>query len=113
MHELSLVEGIVDLIAEEARARAFSRVRVIHVSVGALGGAEPEALRFCFDAVARGTIADGARLEIRTVPALGWCSECSRQTPLAERFSECPACGRAPLRILAGDELRLSELEVE
>jgi hydrogenase nickel incorporation protein HypA/HybF len=113
MHEVSLVENVIDLVAAEARKQAFSRVRVIRLRVGALGHAEPEALRFCFDAVASGTIADGARLEIEMVAGRGWCTDCQRVAPLDERFAACPLCGSAPLKIVAGNELKLAEMEVE
>ena len=113
MHELSLVESVVALVEDERRKQDFSRVRVIRLKVGALGHAEPEALRFCFDAVISGTIADGARLEIETVPGQGWCSVCCRTVPLDERFAECPVCGNAQVRMTAGDEICVSEMEVE
>ena len=113
MHEVSLIESVVALIEDERRKQEFSRVRMIRLHVGALGHAEPDALRFCFDAVARGTIADGARLEIETIPGEGWCADCRRTVRLEERFAACPACGNARVRMTAGDELRLAEMEVE
>jgi hydrogenase nickel incorporation protein HypA/HybF len=113
VHEVSLVESIVELVAEEQRRQFFSRVRMIRLTVGALGHAEPDALRFCFDAVTHGTVADGARLEIQIVPGEGWCSVCHQRMQAAERFAACPVCGNGPMRLMAGDELRLAELEVE
>ena len=113
MHEVSLVESMVALVEYERRRHVFSRVRTIGVQLGALGHVEPEALRFCFDAVTRGTIADGAQLRIETIPGQGRCSACQRIVALHDRFATCPACGHADVRITAGDELRLAELEVE
>ncbi|MEI9981839.1 MAG: hydrogenase maturation nickel metallochaperone HypA [Aliidongia sp.] len=113
MHEVSLVESLVALVEDERRKQGFSRVRVIRLRLGVLGHAEPEAMRFCFDAVTSGTIADGARLEIEMVAGQGWCSGCRLTVPLDERFASCPICGNAHVRLTAGDELRLAELEVE
>jgi len=110
---MSLVESVVSLIEEERRKQDFSRVRMVRLKVGALGPADPEALRFCFDAIARGTIAEGALLEIETVPGKGWCAPCRRTVPLADRFADCPACGANPVSLTSGDDLRLAELEVE
>ncbi len=113
MHEISLVESIIGLVAAERQKQPFNRVRMIRLTVGALGHAEPDALRFCFDAVTAGTIADGAALEIEIIPGAGWCAMCQRNVPLAQRFAACPVCGDGPVRMVAGDELRLAELEVE
>lgn len=112
MHEMSLLEDLVGLIEEEGRRQGFSHVRVVRLKLGALGPAEPDALRFCFDAVTRGTIADAALLEIELVPGAGWCPDCGRTIPLAERFAPCPECGETHVHLTAGDELRLAELEV-
>jgi hydrogenase nickel incorporation protein HypA/HybF len=113
MHEVSLIESVVALVEAERRKQAFSRVRLVRLAVGVLGPVEPEALRFCFEPVTRGTIAEGARLEIDDVSGEGWCCGCRRTVPLRERFAPCPECGDTDVRMTAGGELRLSELEVE
>jgi hydrogenase nickel incorporation protein HypA/HybF len=113
MHEMSLCEGIVDLIAEEARRHGFTRVKSITIDVGVLGHVDPQALAFGFDVVSRGTLADGARLVIEQVAGAGWCMDCSKTVPLAERFGACPECGQHHVQMTAGDELKLRELEVE
>jgi hydrogenase nickel incorporation protein HypA/HybF len=113
MHEISLIESVVALVEDERRKQDFSRVRMIRLEVGALGHAEPDALRFCFDAVTRGTIAEGAQLKIVTVAGEGRCSGCRRVVPLDDRFAPCPVCGDVDVRMTAGAELRLAELEVE
>jgi hydrogenase nickel insertion protein HypA len=112
MHEMSLVESLVDLVDDESRRQAFARVRVVRLQIGILGHAEPEALRFCFEAIARGTVAEGARLEIEMCAGEGWCPACRDSAPMEDRLAGCPMCGGV-LLMTAGDELRLTELEVD
>ncbi len=113
MHEMALTESIVEIVAEEGRKQGFGRVRVIRLQVGAMAHVEPEALRFCFDAVSRGTVAEGAALDILRQPGEGWCLDCGKIVPLEERFGACPECGRSHVQMPSGDELRIEELEVE
>jgi hydrogenase nickel incorporation protein HypA/HybF len=113
MHEMALTESIVEIVAEAARKQGFARVRVVRLQVGAMAHVEPEALRFCFDAVSRGTVAEGADLDIVRSPGEGWCLDCGKIVPLAERFGACPECGRRHVQMTAGDELRIEELEVD
>jgi hydrogenase nickel incorporation protein HypA/HybF len=113
MHEVSLIDNVIALVRDEQRKQAFARVTVIRLRVGTLGCVEPDALRFCFDAVAFGTPAEGARLEIEMVPGEGWCADCGRKVPLSERFGACPLCDGSHVRMMAGDALRLAEMEVE
>ena len=113
MHEMSVAESLLELIEDEGRSQGFVRVKKIRVKLGALGHIEPEALRFCFDAVSHGSIAEGAHLDLETVAGKGWCSGCGRTVPIAERYDICPECGKSDVRMTAGDELRLAELEVD
>jgi len=113
MHELSLAEGLVELIEEQARAERFARVRAVFLEVGALANVEPRALALGFEAASRGTVADGARLEIARPEGVGWCVECEARVPLAARGEACPRCGGYGLLLVDGGELRVTELEVE
>ncbi|MBS0643721.1 MAG: hydrogenase maturation nickel metallochaperone HypA [Acetobacteraceae bacterium] len=113
MHEMALCQGVVSLIEDEAARHAFSRVKTITLEVGVLGHVEPEAMLFCFDAVSRGTKAEGAVLLIERIPGAGWCLDCGKAVPLTERFGPCPECGHNRVQMTAGDELRVREMEVE
>ncbi len=64
MHEMALCESILELIEEQARAQRFTRVSAVALEVGRLAAVEIEALRFGFDVVMRGSLAEKARLEI-------------------------------------------------
>ena len=62
MHELALTRDVVAIVCHAAAGR---RVHVVTLAVGTESCVAPEALAFCFDVVARGTAAEGARLDIR------------------------------------------------
>lgn len=113
MHEMSLTESLLRLIEEQAAAQHFARVTAVRLEIGCLSHADPEAMAFCFDAAARGTLAEGARLEILRTPGRAWCMACAKPMPIAERFDPCPECGGHQLQVTGGDALRLRELEVE
>ncbi|NJD08311.1 MAG: hydrogenase maturation nickel metallochaperone HypA, partial [Methylococcaceae bacterium] len=73
MHELSLCEGILKVLEEQAVVQNFSRVRTVILEIGRLAGVEIEALRFGFDAVMNESLAAGARLDIVETPGQAWC----------------------------------------
>jgi hydrogenase nickel incorporation protein HypA/HybF len=112
MHEMALSESMMEIIAAEAQRHNVSRVQAVVLEIGALASVDAEAMRFCFDAVSRGTVAEGARLDIVRVPGEAWCMPCSRSVPLAERYDPCPRCGSHQLQVIKGEELRVKELEV-
>jgi len=112
MHELALTEGIRRVLEAEAERQAFTQVRTVWLELGTLSHAEPEAIRFCFDMVMKGTLAEGARMEIIRTPGKGWCMACSTEIPLAQRFDPCPRCGGHQVQVTDGDAMRIKELEV-
>jgi hydrogenase nickel incorporation protein HypA/HybF len=112
MHEMSLAEGVLTVIQDTARAQGFSRVRTVWLEIGQLAAVERESLRFSFDVVTRGSLADGAALEIVDVPGTAWCMQCSESVPLSARGEACPRCGSYQLQVTAGGEMRVKELEV-
>lgn len=113
MHEMSLAEGVLQVIEEAARKDQFQQVSTVWLEIGQLSGVEPQAMAFCFDAVTRGSVADGARLEILTLPGQAWCMACAKTVPMTEVFGECPDCGGFQLQVTGGTEMRIKELEVE
>jgi hydrogenase nickel incorporation protein HypA/HybF len=113
MHEMSLAENVLQLIEDSARTQQFKRVRSVVLEIGKLSSVEPDAMRFCFEAVVAGSIAQGARLDIIETEGLGWCASCLCHVPLAACFEPCPLCGNYQISISGGDAMRVKELEVE
>jgi hydrogenase nickel incorporation protein HypA/HybF len=62
MHELSLTHEIVDIVCKAAGGR---RVHTVTLEIGRLSCVMPESIEFCFEVIAQGTLAAGARLDIR------------------------------------------------
>ena len=113
MHEMSIAESILQLIEDEARSKKFTRVNVVRLEIGQLACVEQSSLMFCFDAVIRDSVAEGARLEIVAIVGKGWCMQCATSVNVATWPGSCPICGSFQLQIVSGDEMRVKELEVE
>jgi hydrogenase nickel incorporation protein HypA/HybF len=113
MHEMSLAEGVLQLMEDAAVSQGFTRVRAVWLEIGQLAAVEVDAMRFCFDAVTHGTIAEGAALNIIELPGQGWCIRCAATVPIAEQYADCPRCGSHQVQTTGGMEMRVKELEVE
>lgn len=112
MHEMSLAEGIVQIVESTARANSAQEVRAVWLELGALSHVELEALRFSFEVVKRGTVAEGARLEVISTPGQAWCMPCGVAVDLARLGDPCPNCGSYQLQVTQGEEMRVKEIEV-
>ena len=113
MHEMTLAESVLQIIEHAARREGLRCVRAVWLEIGQLSSVEPEAMRFCFDAVTRDSIAAGARLEIAVTAGAAWCIACAEQVALAELGAACPRCGGYQLRVTEGAEMRVKEQEAE
>jgi hydrogenase nickel incorporation protein HypA/HybF len=108
VHELGITQEVVAIAAESARGRKVLRVVL---EIGTLSGVLPDAVRFCFEPCAEGTLVEGAALEIVETPGRARCKACGGEVPLERPFGQC-GCGNTDLEWLAGDELRVRELEL-
>jgi hydrogenase nickel incorporation protein HypA/HybF len=110
MHEMSIAESVLGIVEESARRGGLARVREVRLEIGRLAAVETEALRFCFDVVVRGSLADGAVLEIDEVPGTAWCFGCSQTVPVSARGDLCPRCGGTQLQVNGGTQMRVKDL---
>ena len=108
MHELGITLQIVESVTSQNRGAKITR---ISVEIGKLSGVMADAVRFCFDACASGTLAEGATLDIIEVPGRARCLECQKEILLDEPYGRC-SCGNSLLQWISGRELKLKEMEV-
>jgi hydrogenase nickel incorporation protein HypA/HybF len=108
MHELGITQEIVAIVCDHARGAKVTRVVV---EIGKLSAVLPDAVRFCFDLCAEGTELEGATLEIIETPGKAQCRACGAAVVLDRPFGRCD-CGNTDLKWLAGEELRVREVEV-
>ena len=113
MHEMSLAEGIRQIVEDAGRAQGFRKVRTVVLEIGQLASVEPDALCFCFELVMQGGIAEGARLQIESVPGCGWCPACAATVAINTLYDPCPRCGAYQVQATGGTEMRVRELEIE
>lgn len=113
MHEMSLAEGILQIVEEAAAAQGFRRVKEIRLEIGALSGVEPEALEFSLEVVLRGSLAEGARLVLEPLPGAGFCLDCGERVRIDALYAPCPKCGGFQVQATGGTEMRVKDLLVE
>lgn len=113
MHELSLANDIVEIATEAARRAGAVRVESVHLRIGRLAGVEADALRFCFDLAAAGTVLAGAQLRVEDVPPVIWCGPCGceRELPGVHPI-HCPICGAPGGELRHGREFEVHALEI-
>ena len=107
MHELGITRNIVAIVSERAGAM---RVKRVALEIGKLSAIVPDAIRFCFDVCSQGTPLEGAELDIREIAGRGRCLVCGEILELEKPFGKC-ACGSGQIQCIAGEEMKIKEME--
>ena len=112
MYETSLMKSALSLATKQVQTRGQHKIHRIVLQVGELSGVVPEALALAFETVSKGTAAEGAQLELATVPTRCYCINCRRDFDPMGWIYECPHCQRISSDVREGQALELVALEV-
>ncbi|MGQ0678827.1 MAG: hydrogenase maturation nickel metallochaperone HypA/HybF [Actinomycetota bacterium] len=110
MHELSLTSAIQATVEKHAAGR---QVTVVNVLVGKLRQVVPDSLSFYWGVVTRGTLIEGAELNLQIVPALLRCDGCENEWEPDFPTFRCPFCVTGQVKVLSGEEFLVDSIEVE
>lgn len=112
MHELSVCQALIGQVEAIARERTAQRVALIRLGIGPLSGVEPRLLEQAYPIASAGTLADGAELVIDQLPLRVSCEHCGQTTAALPNRLVCAACGDWHTRLVSGDELQLTSVEL-
>lgn len=107
MHEVSIAEGIAEVVEKTAAKNNITAISRVRVAIGELAGVDCEALNFAWESVAESGLLKGAKLEIEHIAGTAWCTDCEKAVPLKRYGNACPLCGGYHLIATAGTEMRV------
>jgi hydrogenase nickel incorporation protein HypA/HybF len=113
MHELSIALGIVDGALEELQRRGARQASAVHLRVGRLSGVDKDALLFSYGVACQQTALARSRLVIEDVDIVILCPVCGAERRIRSfPLLTCAECGAIAERVLQGDELEITGMEV-
>ena len=113
MHEFGIAVALVEQVVRAAAEHRARKVIAVEVELGAMQLIVPEALTAAFAAASEGTVAQGAALRLREVPAQAVCGHCGAEYAPEIGCYVCPKCHRAEPKIVRGKEIVLTAVECE
>jgi hydrogenase nickel incorporation protein HypA/HybF len=114
MHELSIVNSVVESVTESLATYPGARVLKVRLRVGVLASVVEDSLQFCWQIATEDTPLSGSKLVIHSVPITVHCEACNRDGELEslQHFC-CPHCGAPATDVRSGRELEIESVEIE
>lgn len=113
MHEMAVTSNILDIVVAEAAKAGAARVAKITLVIGDLSSIIDESVQLYFDLLSKDTLAAGAALDFKRLPATLRCSSCGHTYAKHGSSFECPLCGHDGVLTGAGKEFYIESIEVE
>lgn len=104
---MALAQDILRLIKEKAQGKKISSAKV---EIGASRVSHPDELLELFSMISRGTIAEGAKLEIEILPVQGSCADCGKEFNPDKLRLTCEKCGSTNIQVTSGNALVIGEI---
>jgi len=114
MHEASIAANMIEIVLDTAARNGSGKVTKVFAKIGRLSGVESDSLLFAYDAIKEEyDLIKDSSLIIENVPVTGKCCSCGVTDTYEEMFFACSACGAYDVQLLTGEEMNITEIEVE
>jgi hydrogenase nickel incorporation protein HypA/HybF len=113
MHELGVTQSLLEIAVRHAEQAGATRITRLSLVVGELSSIVDDSVQFYWDLIAAGTLAEGATLEFKRVPATLRCAACAHEFPLNHDRYVCPRCGSSRIAVTGGEEFYLESIDVD
>src|SRR5512143_2864808 len=113
MHELSVTESILEISLRHAQAENAKKITNIYLVIGQLASIVDDSVQFYWDIISKDTLADGAILHFRRLPATMLCLDCDQQFNPGEDGFACPQCRGQHIKVVSGDEFFMEAIDIE
>jgi hydrogenase nickel incorporation protein HypA/HybF len=113
MHELPVVENILEIAIRHAKQADAKHITNIHLVIGNLASIIDDSVQFYWDILSVGTIAEGALLIFKRIETRFECKECGFRYIPTETDYSCPDCGSLQLKVINGNEFYVEAIDVE
>lgn len=113
MHELSITENVLAIALKHAGQAQAKKINIIYLVVGQFSSIVDDSVQFYWDMIAHGTLAEGAQLEFKRLPARLKCKKCQLiYQPDGKDFA-CPDCQNIDIEIISGEEFYVEAIDIE
>ena len=106
-----VTESLLEIALRHAREANGARITNLYLVIGELSSVIDDSVQFYWDFMSEGTIAEGANLHFRCIPAELTCQACESYYSPSENLT-CPNCDSNKVRVSAVQEFYVEAIEI-
>lgn len=114
IHELAITESLLKIVLKHAEDNNAEKVVSVQLQVGEMRDITEEWMQRYFDYLSKGTMAEGAKIMIRTIPVTFRCEGCAHLFSADIRKGDpvCPLCSGRRGQVTGGNEFLIVSIGV-
>jgi hydrogenase nickel incorporation protein HypA/HybF len=113
MHELSVTESVLEIALRHARDANAKKITRLYLVIGQLASIVDDSVQFYWDIISKDTLAEGAALQFKRLPAKLACRDCDHQYIPDDTSFSCPNCHSDRVKIISGEEFYMEAIDIE
>ncbi|MCC7164048.1 MAG: hydrogenase maturation nickel metallochaperone HypA [Anaerolineae bacterium] len=113
MHEFGVAQQMLSLALAYAKQNNAVRITEFSIEMSQAANESEDSLRLHLETLARGTMAEGARVDIQRVPTHLHCLKCGNEFEQEYAGEACPKCSSARVIPKPIDEFKLASIEID
>lgn len=118
MHEFSTAVNIIETVKRAAQSWGAKRILAISLQIGKLSMLNQDQLLFGIEIAAKGTIAEGAKIKVDSLPTKISCKKCGEKSRVKDgtiyeilSSLSCPKCGSRTVDVIQGRECIVKDVK--
>ena len=114
MHEFAIAQNLLERALAEAEKNEGKKILAVGVRLGKASHLTPDSIEFCFKAVAKGSIAEDAKVDVELLELKARCRKCGQEFLAGDDHHRltCP-CGSTNVQVISGEEVYLENLVID
>jgi hydrogenase nickel incorporation protein HypA/HybF len=115
MHELSVTDSILKIVLKHAQTNGAEKVLSINLKIGELSELVGECIQQYFDYMSKGTIAEGAKIDVEKSPIIFECKDCRTTFEVSLKDTKdftCTNCKGSNVSLLSGREFYIKDITI-
>lgn len=114
MHELSLMQSVMDSVRPVAEENHATKVVAVNLDIGEMTEVIEDVMEFAFGVLCEDDpLFEGAKLNMNFIKPRSVCKECGLEFEHDRFHMTCPNCGAVGCRLIEGRDLHIASIEID